>query len=66
MEAKRSIASPVLFIESTLRGSWQETFATVVGFYCKVTSFHVSFYLKRKIAHKMLSLPPKLCVPQMK
>lgn len=42
MEAKRSIANPVLFIENTHRGPWQETFAIVEGF-----DFSLSFYQKR-------------------
>lgn len=56
MEAKRSIANPVLFIESTHRGPHQETFATVKKFYCNETFFGVSFFFqKREDADRMLS-----------
>lgn len=66
MEAKRSIASPVLFIENTHGGPQQETFTTVEGLYCEETFFSVSLYQKKEDADKMLSLPSELCVTQMK
>lgn len=44
MGAKRSVANPVLFIENTHKGPHQETFATVLEFYCNETFCSVSSF----------------------
>lgn len=52
MEAKRSIANPVLFIEKHPLRTILETFATVEDFCNKAGFFSVSSYQKRKMLMK--------------